>query len=259
MIRIGVDVGGTGIKAGLVDTDRGELVSERLRVKTPRDGEPEPVIAEIVGLVQQLGGEGTVGVGLPVVNSHGIVMTAANLSEQWVGVAATERLEQALGRRCVVMNDADAAGLAEMRFGVGKGNEGVVLMLTFGTGIGSALFVDGVLVPNLELGHIEVRGKDGERRAAASVRERKNLTWEEWAERVNEYLYRIDRLIWPDLIVMGGGVTKEAARFRHLLDCRPPLRIASLMNTAGIVGAAVRAADVERSGDRPLGGEPVAA
>jgi len=252
VIRIGVDVGGTGIKGAAVDVTRCELVSERLRVKTPRGGAPDAVIARVVEMVGQLGGEGMVGVGLPAVISGGVVMTAAHLDPAWVGVHAIERIAEAIGRPCTVLNDADAAGLAEMRQGVGVGRRGVVLMLTLGTGIGSALFVDGHLVPNTEFGHIEIRGKAGEARAAASVRDRKGLTWEEWADRLNEYLDRIDRLVWPDLIILGGGVTKDADAFVPLLRCRPQLMVAEMRNAAGIVGAAMRAFDEESLHGTPV-------
>ncbi|HWH15371.1 MAG TPA: ROK family protein [Miltoncostaeaceae bacterium] len=176
----------------------------------------------------------------------------AHLDPAWVGVHAVERIAEAIGRPCTVLNDADAAGLAEMRTGVGVGRRGVVLMLTLGTGVGSALFVDGHLVPNTEFGHIEIRGRAGEARAAASVRERKGWTWEEWSVRVNEYLDRIDRLVWPDLVILGGGVTKEADAWLPLLRCRPPLMVASLRNSAGIVGAAMRAFDEESVHGTPV-------
>lgn len=245
MIRIGVDVGGSGIKAAAVDVMTGELVTERVRMKTPRGGEPGAVIERIVELVGGLGGEGTVGVGLPAVIVNGIVMTAAHLDPAWVGTHAEERLEAAVGRPVVVLNDADAAGVAEMGHGACADVRGVVLMLTLGTGIGSALFVDGRLVPNTEFGHIEIRGKEGEARAAASVRDRKGLGWEEWTDRLNEYLDRIDRLVWPDLVVLGGGVTKDADQWLHLLKARPRLAVATLRNNAGIVGAAMRAREHE--------------
>jgi polyphosphate glucokinase len=171
-------------------------------------------------------------------------MAAANIHKSWIGVNAVEAFTEAVGRPVVVLNDADAAGLAEMRFGAGKGVSGVVLMLTLGTGIGSALFVDGALVPNLELGHIEIRGKDAERRASAGARDRKGLSWAQWAPLLNEYLDRIDQLIWPDLVILGGGVSKRGEKYIPLLDVRPPLVAATLLNEAGIVGSAVRAREL---------------
>ncbi len=244
MIHLGIDIGGSGIKGALVDTATGTLVTERTRLKTPRGGEPEAVLARVAELAATVGGTGAVGVGLPAVIRAGVVRMAANLGEGWIGVRAVEALEGAIGRRCLVLNDADAAGIAEMRVGAGVGETGVVLLLTFGTGIGSALFVDGHLVPNTEFGHIEVRGKEGEHRAAASVRERRNLTWEEWIPRVNEYLDHIERLVWPDLIIVGGGIAKEAPMWVPHLATRARVTVAALRNNAGIVGAALRAAEL---------------
>lgn len=243
MIRIGVDIGGSGIKSGLVDTESGELVSERLRTPTPKGGSPKDVVAALATQIQTLGGEGTVGVGLPCVVQAGTVRTAAHLSKKWLGLDAAALLREGIQREVVVLNDADVAGMAEMRVGVGEGQRGVVLMLTLGTGIGSALFVDGVLVPNLELGHIEVRGKEAELRAAASVRDRRKLSWKAWTRLVNEYLDHVERLVWPDVIMLGGGVTKESEKWVRLLKARAPIRVAELQNRAGIVGAAMAAAD----------------
>ncbi|MFN8124454.1 MAG: ROK family protein [Thermoleophilia bacterium] len=242
MIAIGVDIGGTGIKSALVDTVRGELVSERLRTLTA-GGAPGHIAAALAEQLAQLGSDGPIGIGFPGVVKNGVVFTSAHVDDEWQGMDFRAAMREAAGRDVVVLNDADAAALAEARFGVAKDVPGVVLRLTLGTGIGSAMFVDGVLVPNLELGHIEVRGKEGELRAAASVRDRKKLTWEQWAERLNEYLDHVDRLVWPDLIVLGGGVTKNADRFLHLLRARPPIEVARLQNQAGIVGAAMRAAE----------------
>lgn len=242
MIAVGVDIGGTGIKSGLVDTVAGRLVSDRLRTLT-RGGDPDHVAAALAEQLAQLGGDGPIGVGYPGVIKRGVAYMAAHLEDRWIGMDVAAVMRAAAGREVVVLNDADAAGIAEMRIGAGQGVEGVVLVLTLGTGIVSSLFVDGVLVPNTELGHIEVRGKDGEARAAASVRERKGLSWEQWAERLNEYLDRVDRLVWPDLIILGGGVTKNAMRFMPLLRARPRIAVAHLENRAGIVGAAMCAAD----------------
>jgi polyphosphate glucokinase len=244
VIAIGVDIGGTGIKSGLVDTAAGRLVSDRLRTLTPEGGAPEDVAAALAAQLATLGGgELPVGIGYPGVVKGGIAFTAAHLHDRWIGADVGAEMRRAVGRDVVILNDADAAAIAEMRFGAGVGQDGVVLVLTLGTGIGSAMFVGGRLVPNLELGHIEVRGKEGEARAAASVRERKKLSWGEWAERLNEYLDRVDRLVWPDLIILGGGVTKNADRFLGLLHARPPLAVAHLQNQAGIVGAAIHAVD----------------
>jgi polyphosphate glucokinase len=239
---IGVDIGGTGIKAGVVDSRRGVLVGERLRVLTPQPATPEAVVAATAELVATLGPtQGPIGVGVPGPIVGGRVMMMANMDESWVGEPASERFSAAIGRPVTVLNDADAAAVAEMRFGAGRGVRGTVLVLTLGTGIGSALFVDGVLVPNLELGHIEIRGKDAERRASAGARERRGLSWVDWAPYLDEYLDRIDQLIWPDLIILGGGISKRADKFVPLLSARPPVVPAALRNEAGIVGAALRA------------------
>ncbi len=239
---VGVDIGGSGIKAALVNPRAGALRGERLRVETPRPAEPASVIAATAELVRRLGAdEGPVGIGVPGAIVGGVVMTAANIDPGWIGLDAPAAFTAAIGRPCVVLNDADAAGLAEMRFGAGRGKRGVVLVLTLGTGIGSALFVDGILVPNTELGHIEIRGKDGERRASAGARERRGLSFKRWAPLLNEYLDRVDQLVWPDLIILGGGVSRRADRFLPLLRTRPPLVAARLQNQAGIIGAAHRA------------------
>jgi polyphosphate glucokinase len=239
---IGVDIGGTGIKAGVVDSRRGELVGERVRVLTPQPATPEAVVAATAELVATLGPtQGPIGVGVPGPIVGGRVLMMANMDTSWVGQPAPERFSAAIGRPVTVLNDADAAAVAEMRFGAGRGVNGTVLVLTLGTGIGSALFVDGVLVPNLELGHIEIRGKDAERRASATARERRGLSWADWAPLLDEYLDRIDQLIWPDLIILGGGISKRADKFLPLLSVRPPVVAAALRNEAGIVGAALRA------------------
>lgn len=242
---VGVDIGGSGIKAALVDIHSGELVGERVRVPTPQPALPADVIATAAELAEHVGPGMPVGVGIPGVVVAGRVLTAAHLDASWIGLDAGAALRAALGRECAVLNDADAAGLAEMRFGAAAGHPGVVLMLTLGTGIGSALFVGGRLVPNTEFGHIEVRGKDGERRASAGARQRRGLTYSRWAPLLNEYLQRIDALVWPELIILGGGISRKAHRFLPLLDVRPPVVAAALQNEAGIVGAAVLGAERE--------------
>jgi polyphosphate glucokinase len=239
---VGVDIGGSGIKAGVVDARAGRLIGERVRVPTPQPALVEDVLEATAEVVRSLPRDsGPVGIGVPGAIVGGRVMTAANIDASWLGQPAAERFSEAVGRPCVVLNDADAAGLAEVRFGAGRGVRGVVLLLTLGTGIGSALFVDGALVPNTELGHIEVRGKDAELRASAGARERKGLSYARWAPLLDEYLHRIDQLVWPDLVILGGGVSKRADRFIPRLTVRPPVVPAMLRNEAGIVGAALRA------------------
>lgn len=240
---LGVDIGGSGIKGGLVDLRAGALIGDRFRLDTPRPATPQAV-GEFAGkVVEHFGWTGEVGLTLPAVIVHGVARTAANIDPAWVGTQTREALGRCIPGPVEVLNDADAAGLAEVRYGAARDVPGVVLILTFGTGIGSALFVDGRLVPNTELGHIDVGGEDGEAVAAASVRERLSLSWPEWAARVERYLQRLERFLWPDLIVVGGGVSKRAERWLPLIDHRTPIVAAQLQNAAGIVGAALAAAE----------------
>ena len=249
---IGVDIGGSGIKAGVVDSRRGVLIGERVRVPTPQPATPSAVVAAAAALVASLGPtQGPVGVGVPGPIVGGRVLMMANLDASWVGEPAPELFTAAIGRPVTVLNDADAAAVAEMRFGAGRGVRGTVLVLTLGTGIGSALFVDGVLVPNLELGHIEIRGKDAERRASAGARERRGLSYEDWAPLLDEYLDAVDRLIWPDLNILGGGISKRSEKFLPLLTARARVVPAALRNEAGIVGAAVRARTLDSALEAP--------
>ncbi len=239
---LGIDVGGSGIKGAPVDLDSGRLLAERLRIPTPQPSTPMAVADVVAELVRHFHWTGPVGCTLPSVVQGGIVRTAANIDESWIGVDGRTLLGTATGQPVTLVNDADAAGVAEMRFGVGRGRPGVVIMITLGTGIGSALFVDQRLVPNTELGHLEIRGKDAEHRAAASVRDRKHLSWKEWTPAVDEYLDRLEALLWPDLVIIGGGVSTKFDRFGPLLTSRVPVAPATLGNEAGIVGAALVAA-----------------
>jgi len=243
MEMIGIDVGGTGIKAAVVETTTGELRTPRVRVETPHPAVPKAMIKAAASIVAELPPSLGAGIGFPAVILDGVVKTAANIDPSWVGVDAAGAFSKALGRALVVGNDADAAGLAEMRFGAGRGQPGTVLMLTLGTGIGSALFRDGLLVPNTELGHLQLRGKDAERRAAASIRETKGLSWQAWSKRLAEYVDLVDGLLWPDLVIIGGGISKESDKFIHDLPARVKCVPAALQNQAGIVGAAMLAAE----------------
>jgi polyphosphate glucokinase len=247
-IAIGVDVGGSGIKVAAVDVTTGQLVSDRLRVATPDPSTPEAMVPVITRLVRRVGTavkdtSAPVGVGVPCVVIGGVTLTAANIDAGWVGYEADQRLTTTLKREVIVLNDADAAGLAEVRFGAGRDKAGVVLLLTLGTGVGSGLFVDGKLVPNTELGHMEIRGRDAERRSAAAARVRRGLSWKAWANDLDEHLHAIDRILWPSLIIIGGGVSKRSERFLPRLTARPPIVPAELLNDAGIVGAALAAAE----------------
>ncbi|GAA4072205.1 polyphosphate--glucose phosphotransferase [Nonomuraea soli] len=234
---LGIDIGGSGIKGAPVDLEKGELAGERLRIPTPQPAKPEAV-AEVVGeIVKHFDATAPIGVTFPGVVVDGVVRTAANVHHSWVGVDAGELFGGA-----VVLNDADAAGVAEMTFGEGRDRKGVVLMLTFGTGIGSALFADGALVPNTELGHLELHGKDAEHRASDRVREEHDMGWDKWAERVEEYLRHVEMLFSPSLIIIGGGVSKKADKFLPHVKLSTPVVPASLQNQAGIVGAAMAAA-----------------
>ena len=238
----GVDVGGSGIKGCDVDLDAGVLVSERLRIPTPEPSMPEAVAGVIAEIVTSFGWHGPLGVTLPCVVKGGIAHTAANIDRAWIGTDAAKLIGERVGQPVVVLNDADAAGIAEMRYGAGRGVSGVTVLLTFGTGIGSAIFVDGTLVPNTEFGHLQLDGHDAEDIAAASVREELDLSWQEWAGRVSTYLRALETVIWPDLIIVGGGVSKRADRWLPLLDNRTPVVPATLRNDAGIVGAALTTA-----------------
>ena len=240
---MGVDIGGTGIKGAPVDIEKGELAGERFRILTPHPATPKAV-ADVVGeVVEHFTWNGPVGATFPAVVKDGVTLSAANVDKEWIGANADELFTQRLNMPVTVLNDADAAGLAEMRFGAGRGRSGVVIMVTLGTGIGCGMFLDGKLVPNTELGHIEIGGKDAETMAADSVRERKELSWKKYAGRVEQYLRKLDALLWPDLIIIGGGASKKAEKFLPLIDVRPEVVPAKLQNEAGIVGAALAAAD----------------
>ncbi|MEM1332299.1 MAG: ROK family protein [Actinomycetota bacterium] len=245
-LGFGIDIGGTGMKAAVVDLDTGSLVTERYRIDTPRPATPASMIDVVRELVDHHDWTGPVGCAFPAVVQRGVVHSAANIDESWLEVDADRLFTEALGRTTddgvVMLNDADAAGIAEVRFGAGRGRSGVVMMLTFGTGIGSGLFVDGVLVPNTELGHLELDGHDAETRAAASVKKREDLSWSDWGERVEHYLRHVERLFSPDLFIIGGGASKKAEKWLPDLDIRTEIVPAELLNNAGIVGAAVYAA-----------------
>jgi len=261
-LAIGIDVGGSGIKAAVVDIDAGRFVGDRLRVVTPNPATPEAVIASIGRLVRRLakthslGTSTPVGVGLPGVALDNTLKTAANIDATWVDFPVVERLHKASGRPVRIINDADAAGIAEMRFGVGRDRPGVVIFLTLGTGVGSGVFVDGILVPNTEFGQMEIRGRAAERRSAAAARIRRGLSWKAWAQDLDEHLHRIDELIWPTLMILGGGVSKRGDRFIPRLTQRCSVVAAELKNDAGIVGAAIVA--VEGIG-RPADATPATA
>jgi len=245
-LAIGIDIGGTGIKGALVDVDKGELISERLKIDTPSSGRPGEIIAAVAKMMDRLDVDkdgAPIGVTFPAVVKHGVTLTAANVSSDWIGLEAEKQFELALGRDLRFLNDADAAGLAEARYGAALGQAGLTILTTLGTGIGSALLYDGVLIPNSELGHLEIRGKIAERYASNATREREHLTWEKWAKRLQEYYETVERLLNPDLLLVGGGVSKQSDMFLPLLTLHTRIIPAVHLNNAGILGAAARAAD----------------
>ncbi len=236
---LGVDIGGSGIKGAVVETKSGALLEERYRLPTPQPSTP-PAVAEVVGAVaEHFEWRGAIGCGFPAVVQRGVTMTAANVDPGWIGANAAELFADATDCPVVVLNDADAAGIAEMKFGAGKGRKGLVLIVTIGTGLGTALFIDGRLVPNTELGHIELRGEDAEIWASDAARQRKELSWETWAPYFNEYLMMLERLIWPELIILGGGASKKFPLFSSMLTVKAEVVPAQMRNEAGIVGAAL--------------------
>ena len=243
-LPFGIDFGGTGIKGAPVDLDSGEFAEERVRIDTPQPATPDAV-AEV--FVQLLGcfddSDGPVGVTVPGVVKHGVVHSAANIDKHWIGEDADKLLADATGRDVHVVNDADAAGLAEVRYGAAKGRQGLVIVTTLGTGIGSALVYNGVLVPNSELGHLEIDGHDAEKRAASSAKDRQELSWEEWDERLTTYYRQLEGLFTPELVVVGGGVSKKADKFLPLVEIETEIIPATLLNAAGIVGAALCASE----------------
>lgn len=236
---IGVDIGGTGIKGAPVDLEAGSLTAERIRILTPQPATPDAVAEVVTEVINQLDAPGAIGLTLPAVVRDGVAHTASNIDHAWIGTDAAELFAKATGRAVAVVNDADAAGIAEMRFGAGRGRSGVVILITLGTGIGSALFVDGTLVPNTELGHLPLHHGVAEEWAAESVREDDDLSWKQWAHRLSDYMQLVEKLFWPNLIIVGGGVSKKSGKFLPHIEVRTELVPAQLLNDAGIVGAAL--------------------
>ena len=238
----GVDVGGSGIKGGIVDLETGDLVGDRYKLLTPHPATPSAVAETIAAVVNEFGWTGPLGVTYPGVVTNGIVRTAANVDKSWIGINARDVISAELdGQEVVVLNDADAAGLAEQRYGAGKDTTGVVVLLTFGTGIGSAVIHNGILLPNTEFGHLEVGGKEAEHRAASSVRDTRGWSYKKWAKQVTRVLVAIENTMWPELFIAGGGISRKAENWVPLLQNRTPVVPAALQNTAGIVGAAMAA------------------
>ncbi|MBW7847609.1 MAG: ROK family protein [Bacteroidales bacterium] len=250
MEALGIDFGGSGIKGAIVDTTTGRLLGERHRIPTPQPASPEKVAETIVQLIRYFNYQGPVGCGFPALINNGTAMTASNIDKGWIGVNAEELFSKVSGMPVYVLNDADAAGIGELRFGAGNGARGVALLLTIGTGIGSALLNDGVLLPSTELGHIEFKGDIAERYCSDAVREREGLSWEKWGKRFDKYLVYMEKLFSPSMFIIGGGVSKKMDQFKHCLTVKAPVLPATLRNQAGIIGAACYAADKEKQKSR---------
>ncbi len=242
---LGVDIGGSGIKGAPVDIRKGVLVEKRHRIPTPQPSTPEAVTDVVAEIAQHFNWQGPIGCTFPAVIKKGVAYSAANVDESWIGTNGEKLIKKKCDCPVLLINDADAAGIAEMEFGAGKGHTGVVIVLTFGTGIGSAVFTNGHLVPNTEFGHMEVRGKDAEDRAADRIRKGENLSWEKWAERVNEFLGRMEIVFSPDLFIIGGGVSKKHDKYLHLLTTQAEIVPAQMRNEAGIIGAAMAASSLK--------------
>lgn len=237
---LGIDIGGSGVKGAVVETISGELCSERLRLDTPQPATPEAISISIETLIQQFNWSGAVGIGFPAAIQHGIVRTAANIDNNFIGLPIAEYFSTQIGQPIYIANDADVAGLAEMRFGAGQGMTGVVLIVTVGTGLGTAIFSDGHLLPNTELGHLTLdNGQEAELYASDAVRDAKKLKWKDWGDRFNHYLVTLEKLFWPDLMILGGGASKKLDKFAACITVKSPVVPARFLNQAGIVGAAL--------------------
>jgi polyphosphate glucokinase len=236
---LGIDIGGSGIKGAPVDTDTGNLLAARYRLQTPSQAKPQPV-AEIVGkIADHFNWKGHLGIGFPGVVRKGVTLTAANIHNDWVGLNAAKFIKKVTGCKTCIINDADAAGLAEMAFGAGKGRQGVVMVVTIGTGLGTALFTNGQLLPNSEFGHLEIDGVEAEWIASDAARKREKLSWKKWGRRFDQYLHTMEKLLWPDLIILGGGISKKYEEFLPYITVQAEVVPAKMFNEAGIVGAAV--------------------
>lgn len=236
---LGIDIGGSGIKGAPVDVKKGVMLTERFRIKTPKSGKPKPMAKVVAEIAQHFDWQGPIGCGFPAAVQQGVVRTAANVHDKWIGTDAVKLITKTTGCPTKVINDADAAGLAEMKFGAGKSRKGVVLLITLGTGIGTAIFTEGQLLPNTELGHIEIEGIEAEKMASVAIFENEDLSWKNWAGRLDTYLHRMVELLWPDLIIVGGGISKQHDKFLPLLTVDVPIIPAQMRNNAGIIGAAL--------------------
>lgn len=240
---LGIDVGGSGIKGAPVNVETGVLLQPRHRIPTPQPAKPDSVSKVVGNIAKYFEWQGPIGIGFPAAIRKGVVLTASNIHKKWIGLDAAKLFTQETGCPVCVVNDADAAGLAEVTFGVGKGRDGVIIVVTIGTGLGTALFTDGKLFPNAELGHIEIDGMNAEWRASDAARKREKLSWKKWAKRFNIYLNELERLLWPDLFILGGGTSKKYEKYSEFLNVEADVVPAELLNEAGIVGAALAAND----------------
>jgi polyphosphate glucokinase len=238
---LGIDIGGSGIKGAPVDVLKGELTADRKRIPTPQPAKPEAVADVVAKIARHFEWSGPIGCTFPAVIKKGVAFSAANVDKSWIGTNGQKLIEEKTGCPVLLLNDADAAGLAEMEFGAGRGRSGVVIMITLGTGIGTAIFVDGTLVPNCELGHIEIHGEDAEEHATDRIRKKEELSWKKWGQRVDEYLGRMEAYFSPDLFIIGGGVSKKHEKFFKYLNVKAELVPAESLNEAGIIGAALAA------------------
>ena len=254
---LGIDIGGSGIKGAPVDVKTGQLLAPRFRIPTPQPANPRPVAKTIAQITQHFEWSGPIGCGFPAVVQQGITRTAANIHPSWIGIDAAALFSKITGCPTQVLNDADAAGLAEMTFGAGRGQRGVVLLVTIGTGLGTSLFTDGVLLPNTELGHIEINCEDAESNASDAARQREHLSWRQWVKRFDEYLGTLEKLVWPDLIILGGGASKKHEKFISRLNVQAQVVPAQTLNEAGIIGAALAARGGKRAGERRRGARGV--
>ncbi|MBI5218340.1 MAG: ROK family protein [Bacteroidia bacterium] len=236
---LGIDIGGSGIKGAPVDMKTGELTADRLRIETPLPATPAAIADCVAEIAKHFEWSGKIGCGFPAAIKNGIVKTATNIDKSWIGTDAVQLFSKATRRKAAVINDADAAGMAEIRLGAGRNVQGTVLMITVGTGIGTALFYNGTLLPNTELGHLKLGKKTAEAYASGATREKLNLDWKQWADRFNEYLQYAEFLLWPDLIIIGGGLSKKSDKFLQLLYTKTKVVPAFYMNNAGIIGAAI--------------------
>lgn len=238
---LGIDIGGSGIKGAPVNTDTGKLLADRYRIKTPSPAKPKPVASVVAKIAEHFDWNGRLGIGYPGVVRKGVTLTAANVHKDWIGLNAAKSIKKITGYKTCIINDADAAGLAEMAFGAGKDRQGVVLLITIGTGLGTALFTDGQLLPNSEFGHLRIDGVEAEWFTSDAARKRENLSWKKWGRRFNHYLQIMENLFWPDLIIVGGGISKKYKEFLPYITVKAEVVPAKLLNEAGIIGAAIGA------------------